>query len=186
MIPLRICQKLNSNRLDVLSEDARSAAEEAGELDGNQHYLDLSAGTWSDVAHALEAEARLIREVEESDNPSEVLRYLDEARDLEDERASLWQLELGVIAAVMALNALGAHTVLSCNGGAFGGIHLRDCPSIRFYPQTASIEQLLSLARDSGVGLVEEERRAVLYANTVQDLQRFAALALERHGGGIG
>jgi hypothetical protein len=183
MIPPVIRQELDASRLDVLSEDARDAAEEAGELDGNQHYLDLSAATWGDVAYALETEARLLRELEACDDPADILERLYEARDLEDEREALWHLELGVAAPVMALNALGGHTALSCNGGAFGGIHLRDRPSIRFYPQAAQIGRLLELARDSGVGLVEEEGKAVLYAATVQDLQRFAALAFRRYGG---
>lgn len=181
MIPL-ILQELDPARLCVLSEDARDAADEAGELDGNQHYLDLSAASWADVAYALEAEAKLMQELEGCDDLDAALLRLEEARDSDDERDALWYLELGVAAPVMALNALGAHTALSCNGGAFGGTHLRAFPSIRFYPHAASVEQLLTLARDCGVGLLEEEGRAVLYAAHVEDLQRFAALALERHG----
>ena len=184
MIPPVIYQELDPRRLDVLSEDAREAAEEAGELDGNQHYVDLSGATWGDVTYALEVESRLISELEACDDPLDVLERLDDGRDLEDERGALWYLEVGVAAPVMALNALGAHTVLSCNGGAFGGVHLRDWPSIRFYPQVVQIDQLLELARDCGVGLLEEEGRALLYAAAVRDLQRFAAVALERYGGG--
>ena len=167
--------------MSVLSEEAREAADEAGELDGNQQYLDLSCATWADVAYALEVETRLIREVKASNDPEGVLLLIEEARDRNDEREALWYLELGVAAPVMALNALGAHTALSCNGGEFGGHHLRPYPSIRFYPLEASVERLLSLARESGVGLVEEEGRAVLYAAQVEDLQRFAALLLDRH-----
>jgi hypothetical protein len=82
----------------------------------------------------------------------------------------------------MALNALGAHTALSCNGGAFGGVHLRNRPSVRFYIQNLSVEVLLQLARDAHVGPAEEEGRVLLYGRSVLDLQRFAALALERYG----
>ena len=180
MIP-KIRQELDAARMSVLSEEALEAADEAGELDGNQQYLDLSCATWADVAYALEVEARLIQEIKRSDDPEAVLLLIEEMRDGDDEREALWYLELGVAAPVMALNALGAHTALSCNGGEFGGHHLRPCPSIRFYPREASVERLLSLARESGVGLMEEEGRAVLYAVQVEDLQRFAALALERH-----
>lgn len=181
MIP-KIRQELNPARLCVLTEEVRDAADEAGELDGNQQYLDLSCATWADVAYALEVEARFIQELKGSDDPEAILLRIEESRDLDDEQEALWYLELGVAAPVMALNALGAHTALSCNGGEFGGRHLRPYPSIRFYPREAPVEQLLSLARESGVGLVEEEGRAVLYAARVEDLQRFAALALERHG----
>jgi hypothetical protein len=180
---LSVRQQLDPSRLQVLSEDARDAADESGELDGNQHYLDLSAASWADVAYALEAEAILIQRLAGFDNPQTGLQRFDEERDVDDEREALWYLELGVAAPVLALNALGAHTVLSCNGGAFGGQHLREVPSICFYPQTAGVDELLALARESGVGLVEEEGRALLYAPDVQGLQRFAALALERHRG---
>lgn len=182
MTPPVIRRELDPGRLDVLTEDVLDAAEETGELDGNQHYLDLSAATWRDVAYALETEGKLIGQLQACDDPADVLQRLEETRSLEDEREALWYLEVGVAAPVMALSALGAHTTMSCNGGAFGGIHPRDWPSIRFYPQKAQLDRLLGLARDSGVGLVEEEGRAVLYALTVQDFQRFAALALERYG----
>jgi len=180
MIPIR--QELDPSRLEPLSEEEREAAEDAGELDGNHHYSDLSFATWDDVAYALKVEGRLIAGWEAAGNPDAVLAELDELRESEEERDALWQLELGVAAPVMALNVMGAHTALSCNGGQFGGTHLRDCPSIRFYPQRASIEDLLSLARASAVGLVNEEGRALLYAVDVRKLQKFAALAIERHG----
>lgn len=183
MIPPVIRQELDPSRLETLPEAEREAADEGGELDGNQVYLDLSGATWSDVAHALEIEARLIAAYEAAANPELVLAQHAQMQESEEEREALWYLELGMAAPVMALNVLGAHTSLSCNGGAFGGVHLRRFPSVRFYPQSASIETLLDLARESNVGLKEEEGRSLLYAAKVTDLQRFAALALERHGG---
>jgi hypothetical protein len=179
---LPIHQELDPSKLLSLSEEALDVADEAGELDGNQHYVDLSTVDWADVAFALQAETKLIQQMLGCDDYAEALERLEEEQDVDDERAALWHLELGVAAPVLALNALGAHTALSCNGGAFGGQHLRDLPSIRFYPQSAGVEDLLALARDSEVGLVEEEGRALLYASDVQGLQRFAALALKRYG----
>lgn len=177
---LVIRQALDPDRLERLSDEALEAADDAGELDGNQHYQDLRLAGWDDVRFALDREAELIRELEASDDPrtAELLAE-DEREDLE-EREALWGLDLGVAAAVMALNALGAQTSSSCNGGAFGGPHASPFACIRFYPGAASIEPLLQLARDSGVGLVEQDGRAVLYGHTVPDLRRFAALALER------
>lgn len=182
MTTLVIRQDLDSARIDVLSDDALEAADEAGELDGNQHYVDLSTATWADVVYALAEERRLIRELEEAADPGDLEESLCEARDPEDEREALWHLDVGVAAPVIALNALGAHTALSCNGGVFGGKHLRDCPSVRFYPRHAPLEGLLEAARASGVGLIEEEGRALLYARSVHDLQRFAEELLARFG----
>src|SRR4051812_22490812 len=50
MIPLVIRQELDPRRLEALHESDREAADEGGELDGNQQYQDLSGATWSDVA----------------------------------------------------------------------------------------------------------------------------------------
>ena len=182
LMTLVIRQELNAPRLALLSDDAMEAADEAGELDGNQHYIDLSTATWDDVAYALAAEGRLIFELEDADDAAALEASFCEQRDLEDEREALWHLDVGVAAPVMALNALGAHTVLSCNGGVFGGKHLRDYPSIRFYPRNAPLDVLLDAARASGVGLIEEEGRALLYSAAVQDLQRFARELQERFG----
>lgn len=182
MTEFEIRQELDQTRLEHLSEQDREAADELGELDGNQHYIDLSLATWDDVAYALREEGRLMELLQDCDDPSATLAMMQEAAGAQEERDMLWYLELGVAAPVMALNALGAHTALSCNGAAFGGVHLRDRPSIRFYPGDAAIDQLLELARDSGAGLVDEDGRALLYAHTVLDLQRFATLALERYG----
>jgi hypothetical protein len=182
LMTLVIRQDLDAARLDDLSDHALEAADEAGELDGNHHYIDLSTATWSDVAYALAEEERLIRELEDAADPGDLEASLCEARDLEDEREALWHLDVGVASPVMALNAVGAHTALSCNGGVFGGKHLRDCPSIRFYPRHAPLDGLLEAARASGVGLIEEEGRALLYAGSVQDLQRFARELLARFG----
>jgi len=177
-----IRQDLDVTRLEVLSDEALDAADDAGELDGNHHYVDLSTSTWADVAYALTEEGRLIRELEHSADPTGQEAKLYEARDLEDEREALWHLDVGVAAPVMALNALGAHTALSCNGGVFGGAHLRDYPSVKFYMRHAPLDGLLEAARASKVGLIEEEGLALLYAGSVQDLQRFASELLARFG----
>ncbi|MBS0298178.1 MAG: hypothetical protein JSR45_17905 [Proteobacteria bacterium] len=177
-----IRQNLDLSLLEILSDEALDAADDVGELDGNQHYSDLSIATWDDVRFALEREASLIEEIARALDPAAAEQTALEARDDDDEREALWHLDIGVAAAVVALNALGAHTVLSCNGGAFGGSHLRDFPSIRFCPRRVRVEVLLELARDSDVGLDVEEHRALLYGRSIEDMQRFAALALERFG----
>jgi hypothetical protein len=186
MIPIVIRQELDPRRLETLQENDREAADEGGELDGNHEYQDLSDATWLDVRHALEAEGRLISAYKATADPSPVLEEFAAMRESQEDREALWQLDLGMAAPVMALNALGAHTSLSCNGGEFGGVHLRERPSVRFYPQRASVKTLLDLARESGVGLVEEEGRPCLYADEVADLQRFAELALKQYGGSGG
>lgn len=179
---VEIRRHLDASQLDVLSEEERDAADEVGELDGNHHYVDLSASAWDDVAYALVSESQLIQRLEAADDPAAEENAIYEARDLEEEREALWHLDIGVASAVMALNALGAHTVLSCNGGEFGGQHVRDCPCIRFFPNGADVTRLLALASQSDIGLVEEDRLALLYGHKVRDLQRFAALALEQFG----
>ena len=182
VMTLVIRQELDAARLDLLSDHALEAADEAGELDGNHHYIDLSTASWEDVAYALSEEGRLLTELENASDPAELEARLCEARELKDEREALWHLDVGVAAPVIALNALGAHTALSCNGGVFGGRHLRDFPSVRFYPRHAPLDGLLAAARASGVGLIEEEGRALVYASSVQDLQQFARELVAQFG----
>lgn len=184
MTKVVIRHEFEPDRLERLSDAALEAADDAGELDGNQHYQDLTLATWDDVRFALEQEAALIRELEASEDPAATEQAIADRRDDLEEREALWHLDVGMASAVMALNALGAQTSLSCNGGVFGGPHPRPSPCIRFYLGAASPEHLLELAKDSGAGLIEEEARLLLYADSVQVMQRFAALGAERFGGG--
>ena len=176
---VEIRQALDLGSLEALSDEAADAADDDGYLDGNQHYQDLRASTWHDVRFALAHEADLIHAFLDSEYPDVAERDFYDTRDLDNEQESLWGLDVGVASAVVALNALGAHTALSCNGGAFGGEHFRDRPCIRFYIGTASLEHLLDLARQAQIGLVEEDARALLYGQTVLDLMRFASAALD-------
>jgi hypothetical protein len=178
-----IRRDLDLSRLERLSEEAAEIADEEGALDGNQHYQDLSAASWEDVRDALEREATLIELFAGADNAADLESRFYGNCDPDDDRASLWNLDVGVAAAVLALNALGAHTCSSCNGGAFDGVHAADMPCVRFFPGDASAEVLVRLAKAAGAGLIEDEGRAVLYGRTVLDLQRFAVAALEMQSG---
>jgi len=184
MTKVVIRHEFEPDRLERLSDAALEAADDAGELDGNQHYQDLTLASWDDVRFALEQEAALIRELEASEDPAATEQAIADRRDDLEEREALWHLDIGMASAVMALNALGAQTSLSCNGGAFGGPHPGPFPCIRFYPGDAALEHLLEMAKDSGAGLIEEKGRLLLYADDVRVLQKFAALGVERFGDG--
>lgn len=176
---LEIRRELEPGELDGLSEAAADAADEEGYLDGNQHYQDLRTASLDDVRFALERERNLIQVFAAAADPAAAELAFMDSRDPDDERLALWNLDVGIAAPVLALGVLGAHTVLSCNGGAFGSPHFRDIPCIRFYPATANLEVLLDLAARAGVGLVAEGRRGLLYARSILDLQLFATLALD-------
>jgi hypothetical protein len=175
---IKIRQALDFSSLEALSDEDADEADDDGYLDGNQHYQDLRASTWQDVRYALAREENLTRTFLDAEHPDLAERDFYAARNLDDEQESLWGLDVGVAAAVVALNVLGARTSLSCNGGAFGGEHFRDMPCVRFFPGSASQNYLLKLAGQARVGLVEENGRALLYGRTIRDLQRFAAAAL--------
>lgn len=175
---IEIRQALDLTSLEALSDEDADAADDDGYLDGNQHYQDLRTSTWQDVRYALAKEADLTQVFLAAEHPDVAERDFYAARNPDSEQESLWGLDVGVAAAVMALNALGAHTALSCNGGAFGGEHFRDVPCVRFFPGNAPLNYLLELAGQVQVGLVEEDGRALLYGRTILDLQRFASAAL--------
>lgn len=161
-------------RWEVSGDDAAPA--------GNQHYQDLTATDWDDVARVLQIEAALVRRIEASaDSAGEESRIeieLDGRRDEED-RTLLFELDVGVASAVLVLAAAGAVPVASCNGGAFGRVHMGSNPYVAAYIRPRRFLIVSSWATEAGlVQTVSEEGILVLHARRVNDFLTFAELAL--------
>jgi hypothetical protein len=81
-------------------------------------------------------------------------------------------LDLGVVSAVLALNAARCRTLYSCRGG---DQHAASYPLITLRARPYVIPLLLQCADESNCGLVNAEQGAVeLYANEVSSLVSFA------------
>jgi hypothetical protein len=164
----------------------------AGELDsgeedclvGNLHYRDLRGFTWDDVADVLRRETTLFeRFAAATDQDQEAEQFDEERIDTLDELDAIWALDIGTAAATLALSALGAVPVASCNAGGFGGRHAARFPYVAFYIGAAEPAVILSLAESTGLGLdVIDPGLGRLFGRTNFDLHRFAghALAISR------
>lgn len=149
-------------------------------LAGNLHYRDLRGLTWDDVADVLQREAALFERFAAAvDRDQEAERFDKERADALDELDAIWDLDLGTAAATLALSALGAVPVASCNAGGFGGHHVAVFPYVAFYIGTAEPAVILSIAETAGLGLdVVNPGLGRLFGRTNFDLHRFAGHAL--------
>lgn len=179
--PMPIERNFDLDALAELSEEEADSGEEDG-LQGNQQYRDLRGATWAQVKHAVDAETTLFERFAAAvDLDAEAENYdqeRDEALFPEDD---LWGLDVGVIAAALALSALGAVTASSCNAGGFGGRHVAIFPHVAFFASRATAVEILAIAEAADVGLdVVEGGIGRLYGHTDFDLHRFARAALAR------
>jgi hypothetical protein len=182
--PQPIIRILAPNALGVLSEEDADRGEEDG-LEGNHQYRDLRGMGWAHVEAALRQEAELF------DRLAVAADLYKEAEKIEEERDAamfpdedFWGLDVGVIGATLALSALGATPVSSCNAGGFGGHHVAAFPQVAFFLPRFVAAEILAIAEEADVGLdVVEGGIARLYGRTDFDLHRFAQVALHRHDG---
>ena len=115
----------------------------------------------------------------------------DEAARLDDERLDcfepsegLWGLDIGVASATIALSALGAIPVGSCNAGGFGGHHQGASPLCRLLPRNSRARRRLSPLlgpRMSGCAVIGAGLAQIFAAGDF-DLFRFAQTARDRYG----
>lgn len=160
-----------------LTDDELDVADEEGDLAGNQHYLDLRATSLADLSHALDWEAALIVQVRRSEDPAEAELAVYASRPPDDERESLWNMDLGVASASVALAVAGACPFTSCNGGTFGGVHDKARPQVRFYLQDAELDVLRDWAEKAGAWIEARDDALTLVAHDLDVLLGFARTA---------
>jgi hypothetical protein len=175
-------RKLDLDQLAAISDEEADNGEEYG-LECNQHYRDLRGITWDQLDDALEREKALFqRFAAASDLDREAELYEDEREEAFLPEEDLWGLGVGVIGATLALSALGATTVSSCNAGGFGGRHVAAIPYVAFFLPRAVAAEVMAIAEEADVGLdLVSSGIARLYGGTDYDLHRFGHIALDRH-----
>ncbi len=176
-----IRRQVDPKRLARLSAAAIAAAEVEGYLAGNAMYQDLVGLGWSDLVEALDAERSLIKRLCQAADLEAEAEAVDEER-LEGAGAdALWNLDIGVASATIAISALGAIPVGSCNAGGFGGRHQASYPYVAFYLPPKLVDVILELAEQVGVGLiVDDNGLAQIYGSSNSMLLHFAERALRR------
>jgi hypothetical protein len=180
--PQPITRILDPDTLGVLSEEDADRGEEDG-LEGNQQYRDLRGMSWAQVEAALRQEAAFFNRLAAAADLDEEAELIEEEREAADfPEDDLWGLDVGVISATLALSALGATPVSSCNAGGFGGHHVAAFPHVAFFLPRSAAAEVLAVAEEADVGVdVVEGGIARLYGRADFDLHRFAQLALNRH-----
>lgn len=175
-------REIDVEALAILSEEEADAGEDDG-LQGNQQYRDLRSVSWDQVAVGLRAEAALFQRFAASEDlDAEAERYDEERDEAFLPEGDLWGLDVGVIGATLALSAMGATPVSSCNAGGFGGFHVAQFPHIAFYLAREVAEEVLAVAEAAGVGLAMTTGGLVcLSGRSDLDLHRFGEVALTRH-----
>lgn len=176
-----LVQALDLDALATITEAEADAGEDDG-LQGNQQYQDIRFISWSLVAEAIRREAELFdRFAGACDLDAEEARYREELEAAILPEEDFWGLDVGVISAVLALSAMGALTVSSCNAGGFGGRHVEKFPLIAMYLPRHIAPDVLEIAEQADVGLDMLTGGLVrLYGATNYDLHRFARVALDR------
>lgn len=152
-----------------------AAVEAAGFADGNWEYdASYAQSSWDDAVEAAEVEAGLIATADaRSATPAQFDELIDD--ELEDWQISaLGGLDVGVAAAVYALNAAGCVTTTSCRGhpGKYASAG-RDFPRVRFLTDAARAELVRAAAGASGCAFGVEPPIAEVFARTVTEMMAF-------------
>jgi hypothetical protein len=164
-------------------DETLDEADEDGSFDGNRAYMDLRAMSWTDVAETLAVERPLLGRLEAAPDLDDEEEAIVEELVTEYGAEGLWSLDPGVASATIALSALGAMPIASCNGGVLGGHHKEAYPLVAFYLPTEFAAQVETLAEAADCGLViDVHGRAQIYGQSYRELIRFAEHALDEHG----
>lgn len=184
--PVEIVRQLDAASLASYDPEEADRGEDGG-FYGNQHFRDLRGVAWDQVVEALGREAALFQRFSNADDVDEEAELYEEERGeafLPEE--DLWGLDVGVIAATLALSAMGCTTVSSCNAGGFGGQHLAAFPYIAFFLPNDRVSAVLTFAERAGVGVdTVDGGIARLFADNDFGLHAFARTALDHHGSGV-
>ncbi len=175
-----IIRDLASRPFAVLEPEEAERGGEDGYLAGNKAYDDLRGMTWDDVFETLVCERAVVAVLTAAPDPDEAYETFEVDRLSEWGADALWGLDPGVAAATIALSAMGATPISSCNGGAFGGEHLEAYPLVAFYVASASPDTLLACADAAQAGLaLDAHGCAQLFGETCAPLLAFAFAAIE-------
>lgn len=137
-------------------------------LDCNRTYANFTEATWGDVDEVLPFETGII--LDAIARSSYERSYWDCLDDRDDEFFDLgYGVEIGVLAASLALNAAKCPTFMSCNG------HGSYCADIDFWTRPHRAEILAEAALEAGVGLGNCDGGAMkVYSDDALGLIRFA------------
>jgi hypothetical protein len=139
----------------------------------NRCYQDMRGFTWDDACRTLKLEKEIVAR-----GAGDLSTAMESMSD--SEIASLYDLDLGVASAVVALSAAKCAPVSSCNGAPG---HNEAYPLVAFYCRKDRARDILKAAEVADCGLYNGDSGVlVVYARNVQMLMSFAeALTSRKH-----
>ena len=152
------------------------ASDDSG-LGCNRGYMDLRRLSWAEAKRVFILEGDLIGRIESAADPSVEYEAIEE--ELSESDQHLYDLDLGVASAVVALSAARCVPFSSCSAGVFGGIHHETYPLIVFYAPNQAADLLLSAAEEANVGL-ESNDFLIAYADDIRNIRKFARSLISR------
>jgi hypothetical protein len=178
MIPTRTTEIWHDDPALLSGLPGRAEAD-SDYLDGNRMYEpELRHATWQDASRALQVERDRLAVASAAGAEREFESLFD--GDLEDwEMIETFGLDLGVAAAVLALNAAGCLTSSSCRGhDGYVGDHGR--PWIRVYADPARGSLVAAAAKRSGCGFaIDGAGVALLYAASIVEMLGLAEQVMD-------
>ena len=115
-------------------------------FDLNRQFVDLRGTNWTEARETLVDEQEVIRFVRQ--DVANGYRFAECFERAECEFRLQSELDLGVAAAVLMLNASGCPTLYSCNG------HQTGYPYVVFWAHHEYLALLIAVARSSRVGII--------------------------------
>lgn len=184
-IPSFLPERIENQPLDLallhrLTEDELDAAPDEG-LGGNGQYQDLQACDICDLRAAVAHEGAALNAILSAPDNAAAEELYRSNRPENDERSALWHLDPGVAAATIALVTIGAHPVLSCNGGVFGTPHTFQTPVVSLYLDDADPHQLIDLANRSGIRVTVSDGKIFMRADRIEAFHHMACRILGEH-----
>ena len=158
---------------------------------GNRLYADLR-GTfdWNDARRTLREDRVIARHLR---SLTSYWAMREEASCVLAERAGIdpetyWldqfeaspfsHLDVGVASSVVALVALGAAPIISCNGGIFDDAHFHPHPLVAFFAPTEAGDMILDAARTAKLHIEQNEftKSPMIASLRIEPFFRFASI----------
>lgn len=143
----------------------------------NRSRFEIEA-TRDEARTVVENETRLLAELGDADRDGDDDAFEAFIEDQFEAPNPYAELDIGVAGAVVALAAVGAWPLSSCNGGLLGGYHSSDVPHILFSCDRPVFNGILSAAEAVDCGLIQNERFIELFADDLTKLNAFARTLL--------
>ena len=126
----------------------------------------------ADAWEGIHEEAALLDRISSLAPDDDVTDVIEE---LYEDCSELAGFDIGVAGAVMALSAVGAVPISSCNGGLLNeASHPSDIPHILFSAKSDQIAIISEAAGSADVGLINNGEHLELFARSIPDLNLFA------------